>query len=202
MAATWANGIHDIRISPNDPYLFRGSFQIPRKDMARVRTLMALTSSAALSRHARPACPVHDSFTLTTSWHLRSRSSALLLLCPPARLRERRSVPERAPNTALLLLAPEDNLYNDLALTQCYKPQFCTSPPRPSVRVRSRRRPLRHPPLRHRGCLNPRHRHRWRCRLRLREAIPRYPPRHLRHPHHQSNPRSCTPSPPPRSQSR
>jgi hypothetical protein len=145
----------------------------------------------ARSRCARSACPVHPSFTLTTTWHLRSRSSALLLLCPPARLRERRSVPERAPNTALLLLAPEDNLWNDLALPQRKKPPFCTSPPRSSVRVRSPRRPLRHPPLRHRGCLNPRHR--WRCRLRLREAIPRHLPRHLRHPHHQSNPRSCTP---------
>jgi len=78
-----------------------------RFHMARVRTLMALTSSAALSRHARPACPVHDSFTLTTSWHLRSRSSALLLLCPPARLRERHSVPERAPYRPSVACPPE-----------------------------------------------------------------------------------------------
>ena len=92
----------------------------------------------ARSRCARSACPVHPSFTLTTTWHLRSRSSALLLLCPPARLRERRSVPERAPNTALLLLAPEDNLWNDLALPQRKKPPFCTSPPRSSVRVTPR----------------------------------------------------------------
>ena len=51
----------------------------------------ALTSSVALSRHARPAC------RYMPSPHLLSSSSALLLLCPPARLRERRSVPERAP---------------------------------------------------------------------------------------------------------
>ena len=148
----------------------------------------ALTSAAAPSRCARSACPVNPSFTLnTTTPAQRIFCSARPLGCVSAtQCRSERP-------TALLLLAPEDNLWNDLALPQRKKPPFCTSPPRSSVRVRSHRRPLRHPLLRHRGCLNPRHR--WRCRLRLREAIPRHLPRHLRHPHHQSNPRSCTPAP-------
>ena len=47
------------------------------------------------------ACLIHTDHNQTCA--------ADLLLCPPARLCERRSVPERAPYTALLFFAPEDD---------------------------------------------------------------------------------------------
>ena len=64
----------------------------------------SLTSSAALSRHARPAGPVHASFSLNTTTPAQQIfCSARPLGCvSAAQCRSERS-------TALLLLAHEDN---------------------------------------------------------------------------------------------
>ena len=105
-AATWADGMHNQDLAPNDPCKFRGSFQIPRclewHGMPPAHC-MALTSEAAPSRRACSECPVHASFTLNTTTPEKSFCSARPLGCvSTAQCRSERS-------TALLLLAPEDN---------------------------------------------------------------------------------------------
>ena len=65
---------------------------------------MALTSAAAPSRCARSACPVHPSFTLTTT------TPAQQIFCSARPLGCVSATQCRSePPTALLLLAPEDN---------------------------------------------------------------------------------------------
>ena len=95
-----------IRISPNDPCKFRGSFQIP--DSPEWHGMppahcMALTSEAMPSRRACFECPLHASFTLNTTTPKKSFCSARPLGCVSiAQCRSERP-------TTLLLLAPEDN---------------------------------------------------------------------------------------------
>jgi hypothetical protein len=60
-------------------------------------------------RGAVPACTPGMPGTRLNHTDHNHTCAADLLLCPPARLCERRSVPERSPYIALLFFAPEDN---------------------------------------------------------------------------------------------